>query len=89
MLTRGRGGEITMFNTSTKRSNLIEWQKENGYKSSWVAKKLGLTITQYADLKSGRRSATLRLCDKLIKEFHLDYATAMRLLDRDNERERD
>lgn len=75
-----------MHNMVTKRSNLIKWQKENGYQSKWVAAKLGLTPNQYALLKNGRRSATLGVCDKLIKEFHLDYTTAIRLLDRDNER---
>lgn len=75
-----------MHNMISKRSNLIKWQKENGYTSKWVAEKLGLTPNQYSLLKGGRRAATLRVCEKLIKEFHLDYATAIRLLDRDNER---
>ena len=74
-----------MHNMITKRSNLIKWQKENGYTSKWVAAKLGLTPNQYSLLKCGRKTATLGECDKLIKEFHLDYATAMRLLSRDNE----
>lgn len=49
--------------------NLIEWEKKQGYKSCFVAEKLGLTPSQYSLIKHGKRKPTVEMVEKLKKEF--------------------
>jgi len=49
--------------------NLIEWEKQHGYKSKYVADKLGLTPSQYSKVKHGTRKPTVEMVEKLKKEF--------------------
>ena len=47
-----------------KRMNLIKWEKENGYKGKFVAKKLGLSETSYSLIKNGKTTPTIDLLYK-------------------------
>lgn len=47
-----------------KRLNLIKWEKENGYKSKYVAKKLGISETSYSLMKNGKTTPTIDLLYK-------------------------
>lgn len=52
--------------------NLIEWEKANGYKATFVAKKLGLTDSQYSKIKQGQQKPTIRMAEMLVKEFGIE-----------------
>lgn len=55
-----------------KRTNLIKWQKENGYLSKYVAEKLGISETTYSLIKSGKTMPSLELAYKLQEVFGVD-----------------
>lgn len=47
-----------------KRKNLIKWEKENGYKGKYVAKKIGISATYYSLIKNGKATPTIDLLYK-------------------------
>lgn len=49
--------------------NLIEWEKENGYKANYVAEKLGLTPSQYSKIKHGTNKPPIEMAERLKKVF--------------------
>lgn len=49
--------------------NLIEWEKENGFKAKYVAEKLGLSDSQYSKIKHGTNKPPLEMVEKLHTEF--------------------
>lgn len=55
-----------------KRKNLIKWQKDNGYTSKFVAKKLGISETSYSLFKNGKTTPTIDLAYKFVEEFNVD-----------------
>ena len=52
--------------------NLIKWEKEHGYKSKFVAEKLGISQAQYNNVKRGRRKPTIEMAYKFKEEFHVE-----------------
>lgn len=55
-----------------KRINLIKWQAENGYKSKYVAEKLGISETTYSFIKNGKTMPSLELAYKFQEVFGID-----------------
>jgi transcriptional regulator with XRE-family HTH domain len=53
-------------------SNLIEWERANGYKANFVAEKLGLSPSQYSLIKHGKNKPTVGMAEKLQSEFGVD-----------------
>ncbi len=53
-------------------NNLIAWEIANGYKSKYVAKRLGLTDAQYSRIKHGYQKPPLEVAERFIKEFAVD-----------------
>lgn len=51
--------------------NLIIWEKENGYKSKFVAEKLGISQAQYTNMKKGRRKPSIEIAHKFQQEFNI------------------
>lgn len=49
--------------------NLIIWEKESGYRPSFVAEKLGLNPSHYSLIKSGKRKPSIKMARKLQEEF--------------------
>lgn len=62
---------------------LIDWEKANGYKGVFVARKLGLTNVQYSRLKMGRTKPTIEVLEKLHRLFRIPYEDAIKLLKED------
>ena len=50
-------------------NNLIEWERQNGYKAWYVAHKLGLTPSQYSKIKHGITKPSVEIAEKLKTEF--------------------
>lgn len=50
---------------------LIEWEKENGYKSKYVAKKLGLSESKYSKIKQGKLNPPVEMAEKLVEVFNV------------------
>ena len=42
-----------------ERTNLILWEKENGYKAKDVAKTLGITEQTYCNIKKGKSTPSM------------------------------
>lgn len=55
-----------------KRTNLIKWQAENGYKSKYIAEKLGITETTYSLIRNGKSMPSLELAYKFQEIFRID-----------------
>lgn len=55
-----------------KRINLIKWQIENGYKSKYIAEKLGITETTYSMIRNGKTTPSLELAYKFQEIFGID-----------------
>ena len=55
-----------------KRTNLINWQKERGLTSKFIANKLGITETTYSLIKNGKTTPTLDLAYKFSELFGVD-----------------
>lgn len=53
-------------------NNLIKWEKENGYKATFIAEKLGITDSQYSKIKLGKQKPTIEIAEKLEKVFGID-----------------
>lgn len=51
--------------------NLSAWQKENGYKSKFVAAKLGLTESAYSKILHGAQPPTVEMAFKLREAFNV------------------
>ena len=62
---------------------LIDWEKANGYKGTFVARKLNLTAVQYSRLKTGRSKPTIEVLEKLHRNFRIPYEDAIKLLKED------
>lgn len=52
--------------------NLIEWERKNGYKAVYVAKRLGLTEAQYSKIKNGKQKPPLDMAYRLAVEFKIE-----------------
>ena len=44
-----------------ERTNLILWEKENGYKAKDVARTLGITEATYCNIKKGKSTPSMDL----------------------------
>jgi transcriptional regulator with XRE-family HTH domain len=64
----------------TPLTKLIEWEHSNGYKAKFVAEKLGLSQSNYSAIKKGRIKPSLKMVDKLSKEFNMSIDDAIDLL---------
>lgn len=53
-------------------TNLIEWERANGYKANFVAEKLGLTPSQYSKIKSGQIKPSIKMAELLQTEFGVE-----------------
>lgn len=53
-------------------TNLIKWENENGYKSKFVADKLGITESAYSKIKLGKQKPTLEIAYKFQEVFGID-----------------
>lgn len=53
-------------------TNLINWEKENGYKARFVAEKLGITESAYSKIKLGKQKPTLEIAYKFQEVFGVD-----------------
>lgn len=51
------------------RKNLIEWEIKNGYKSNWVASKLGIAPSNYSLIKNGKTNPSIEFAYKFIEAF--------------------
>ena len=54
------------------RNKLIEWEHENGYKSNYVAQKIGITPTVWSRIKHGKYKPSLMVAERLQKEFGIE-----------------
>lgn len=52
--------------------NLIQWEKQHGYKSKYVADKLGISESSYSKIKQGTVKPSVDLARKLEEEFNVD-----------------
>jgi len=52
--------------------NLINWEKENGYKAKYVAQKLGISDSQYSKIKLGKQQPTIEIAKKFCDIFGVD-----------------
>lgn len=50
---------------------LIQWEEENGYKAKWVAQKLGLSPSQYSQIKLGKIRPSVAVVERFQKEFEI------------------
>lgn len=62
--------------------NLINWEKEHGYKAKFIADKLGISESSYSKIKQGTVKPSVELAMKLEEEFDVD---ALELLKNFNE----
>ena len=53
-------------------TRLIAWEKENGFKAKFVAEKLGLSASQYSQIKLGKIKPSVKVAEKLHSEFGVD-----------------
>ena len=53
-------------------NRLIEWEKANGYKAKYVAKKLGLSASQYSQMKLGKIKPSIKVAERLKAEFNVE-----------------
>lgn len=53
-------------------TNLIQWEKENGYKAKYVAEKLGITESTYSKIKLGKQKPTIEIAYKFQEVFGVD-----------------
>lgn len=51
--------------------NLINWEREHGFKSKFVAEKLGLTPAAYTKIKRGEQRPTVEMAERLQTEFNV------------------
>jgi transcriptional regulator with XRE-family HTH domain len=51
------------------RKNLIKWELENGYKSKYVAERLGIKPSEYSLIKNGKRTPSIEFIYKFIEKF--------------------
>lgn len=49
--------------------NLEKWQDENGYRSNYVAKKLGITGATWSRIKKGVQSPSVAVMDNFATHF--------------------
>lgn len=54
------------------RLKLIMWEKENGYKGTFIAQKLGISNSAWSKIKQGKQNPTLEQIEKLRTEFGLE-----------------
>ena len=54
------------------RLKLIMWEKEHGYKGTFVAHKIGISDSAWSKIKLGKQNPTLEQIDKLRTEFGLE-----------------
>ncbi len=63
-------------------TKLMEWEHSHGYKARFVAEKLGISQSNYSAIKKGRIKPSLKMVDKLSKEFDMSIESAIELLKR-------
>lgn len=56
----------------TMLDNLVSWEAENGYKSKYVADKVGLSETQYSLMKHGKRKPSLAVAEAFQRVFKIE-----------------
>ena len=62
------------------RSNLILWEKQNGYKAKDVAERLGITEQTYCNIKNGKRTPSIDFAYKFIEVYpNVDVLELMKL----------
>lgn len=49
--------------------NLIEWERESGYKAKFIADKLLLSESQYSKIKHGVNKPPIEMAERLKTEF--------------------
>lgn len=54
------------------RQKLIDWEKEHGYKSKFVAEKIGVSDSTWSKIKQGKQKPTLEQAQKLKDEFGIE-----------------
>lgn len=53
-------------------TNLIKWEKENGYKACFIAQKLGITESAYSKIKLGKQKPTIEIAYRFQEVFGVD-----------------
>lgn len=62
------------------RSNLILWEKQNGYKAKDVAERLGITEQTYCNIKNGKRTPSIDFAYRFIDVYpDVDVLELMKL----------
>lgn len=51
------------------RTNLILWEKRNGFKAKYVAGQLGITEGAYSRIKAGKMKPSIDFAYKFLKAF--------------------
>lgn len=51
------------------REKLIEWQKENGFRTGYIIEKLGISYSTWSLWKSGKREPSIEQLYKFSDEF--------------------
>ena len=54
------------------RWKLIQWEKNNGYKSKFVAEKVGVPYQTWRRIKIGKQSPTLEQLESFRNAFHIE-----------------
>lgn len=61
--------------------NLINWEKEHGYKAKFIADKLGISESSYSKIKQGTVKPSVELAMKLEEEFDVDALELLKNFD--------
>lgn len=61
-------------------TKLIAWEHSNGYKARYVAEKLEISQSHYSAIKKGRIKPSLKMVERLSKEFDMSIDNAIELL---------
>jgi len=54
------------------RNKLIQWEKEHGYKSNFVAEKVGVSDSAWCKIKQGKQRISLEQAIRLKEAFEID-----------------
>lgn len=56
------------------KKTLKEWRLEKGYRTGWVAEKIGMDKAQFCNKENGRRHFNVQETQQLIEIYNVDFS---------------